>query len=351
MDENSKERKKLKTSTIIYALIIIVFAFLVFIGVLIYGLGKKNKLTETAAKHLPYPAAVIDYKNIITLGELNENIQSVRKFYESQDFSKVGLRIDFSTDEGKKRLKIKEKEVINKMIEDKIIEILANKNGIKVTNDMLDQAVSRQLEQYGSAGIEGNLDRLYGWTIDDFKSKIVRGSLYKEELEKVFAEESSTSIEKSRSKIEEAEKELDSKKNFTDAAKKYSDGATAQEGGEMGWYKRNQIIPVLADSIFSLDAGKRSGIVESELGYHIAELEEKKKENDEELVRFRQIFVRKMNFADWLSEKMKDFKVWIPVKDYYWNKESLTAEFKNQDLIDFERKSLEDFQGDASIIF
>ena len=39
------------------------------------------------------------------------------------------------------------------------------------------------------------------------------------------------------------------------------------------------------------------------------------------------------------------------MRDYYWNHESLTVEFKNEDLKKFEEKVLEDFQGDASVMF
>ncbi len=343
----------MKISTIILSILIIIIVYLMAVGVLVYGARTKNKITDFTTKYIPYPAVIINYKNFVTVSELSENLQSVKKFYENQDFSKVGLRVDFSTEDGKKRLKVNEREILNKMIEDKAIEILAKKNGIKITKEMVDQSVSRKMEEYSSSEetMEGNLGRLYGWTVADFKVKIVEPSLYKEELVKIFAAQQKDSNNQIRGKIEKAQEELAAKADFAEVARKYSDGSTAQEGGELGWYKKDQIIPALADKVFSLEVGKYSDIIESELGFHIAQLEEKKTENNEDLVRFRQIFVRKKDFASWLGDKMKDLKVWIPLKDYYWDKLSLSAEFKDQNLKDFEKNIRENSQGDASVIF
>jgi len=114
---------------------------------------------------------------------------SIRRFYENQDFSSLGLRFDFNTDDGKKRLKIREKELINKMIEDSAVEILAQERGINISKKTVKDNVDRKMDEYGNREIVGeNLDNLYDWTIDDFKDKIVRPSLYKDALEKWLAE-------------------------------------------------------------------------------------------------------------------------------------------------------------------
>lgn len=345
------KKEKVKITTVVYSVIIVIIGCMILVGILIYGFGVNNKITKISVKYIPYPAVIIDSKNFVTIGEFSSNLKSIKSFYENQDFSQIGLRIDFSTKEGKKRMKIQERQLLNKMIEDKVIEELVRQSGVKITNEIVDQKVLRKLDKYGDKqSVEENLANFYGWTIEDFKKKIVKADLYKEELEKIF-ESQDNSGDELKSKIEDAKRELESKKDFSDVARDYSDGSTAQGGGELGWVAKEQLIPGLAESVFNIKEGERSGIIESELGFHIIKVEEKKLEEDVEIVKIRQIFVRKRNIADWLEEEISDMKIYIPLKDYYWDKNVLEAQFKNENLRKFEKEIIKEFQGDASLIY
>ncbi len=345
------KKEKVKIATVIYSVVIFIIVYVVLVGILIYGLGINNKITDVSAKYIPYPAAIIDSKNFVTIGEFDSNLKSIKSFYENQDFSQIGLRVDFSTEEGKRRMKIQERQLLNKMIEDKVIEALARQNGVRITNEIVNQEVSRKLDEYGNKqSVEENLANFYGWTIEDFKKKIVKADIYKKEMEKIL-ESQDSSGDKLKSKMEDAKKELESGRDFSDVARDYSEGSTAQDGGELGWITKEQLIAKLDEAVFGAKEGERSGIIESELGFHIVEVEKKKTEEDVEMVKVRQIFVRKKNLADWLEEKMGDIKIYIPLKDYYWDKDGLEAQFKDENLKEFEKKIIEKFQGDASLIY
>jgi foldase protein PrsA len=348
-----KDKKiKVKPSVVVYSLLIIIAVFFAAVTALVYGFGTGSKIAKVAVKYIPFPAAVVDYCHFISIGQLDSNLQSVRNFYESQDFSEVGLRVDFSTEDGEKRLKVRERQLLNKMIEDKVMELLARQKGIRINQKLVSQNVSRKLQEYGNKEeVKEDLARLYNWNLEDFEEKVVRPDMYKDELEKIAYEESKSRRQDAEEKIKKAKQELDSGKEFSETARSYSEGLTAQDGGELGWFKKEQLLPKLAEIAFSLNEGDASQIIESELGYHIINLEEKKSEESGELVRISQIFVRQFSFADWLEEQMKDIKFFVPIKDYYWNQESLTAEFRSEDLKKFEEKILEEFQGDASVMF
>jgi parvulin-like peptidyl-prolyl isomerase len=346
-----KKLKKVRWSTIIYAMFSLAIVFFLASVVAIYALPRSIGALQTFAESSPYPLVVVDHREVIAFRDLSQNMASIKRFYESQDFSQVGLRVDFTTEEGQQRFKVREKEVLNKMIEDAAIIRLAQKRGLTVTDDDAAQSVRRQLEEYGSADeVTSNLERLYGWTLDDFQEKIVVPSLYKEKLMASFQKEIDTSSA-AQKKIDVAQQSLRNGSDFSDVAKQYSDGQTAADGGELGWLSSDDLAPELRQSVASQKVGVPGGIIESSLGYHIVLVEELKKENDRQLYRVRQIFAKKVAFADWLTSQMKSLSVWVLSPEYHWNTDEARVDFKSQELRDFEKDLYKKTSGDALFFF
>lgn len=333
---DASKKTNIKLSVAVGVAIVLIMTYTAVIGILIYGFGADNPLTRKTSDLIPFPCAIVD-GDFITLSELNEKTAAVRRFYENQDFSSVGMRVDFSTPDGKKRLKIKEKDVLDKMIEDSIIENQANRNGIKITSEMVSQEVRRTMVEYGSEDqVRENIDRLYGWTIADFEKNAVKPDLYKEQL---FDNLKSTdaSYKEAKRKIEEASSELGRRGNFGELAKKYSEGESAQNEGDLGWFEESQMLPEIAQKAFSLEKGQVSELIESPLGYHIIKVEDKKTESGVEKVHIRQIFVRTKTMADWLDQYKKKVKIYIPLKGYQWGRETNLTEFSSPEMRDFEK--------------
>ena len=298
------------------------------------------------------PAMIIDGKSQISFSEVWKNMSAMRKFYETQDYSQVGMRVDFSTDDGKKRLMIKERELLNKMVEDRFVEVLAKENGISLAKADIDSSVQAKMDEYGSKDdVVRDLEAHYGWNIEDFKNEIVAPALYREQLAKKIDELSSEENAKFKQKIEKAQQELKNGIDFAQVAQKYSDGSTAQNGGELGWVSASQLEPALASAIFESKSSERFEIIESSLGYHIVDVEEKKKDNNEDVTRIRQVFVKKKTFASWLDEQIKTRGANIMLKGFSWDKNAGEVVFSSNDLKLFEKDAMEKAQGDASLLF
>lgn len=64
--------------------------------------------------------------------------------------------------------------------------------------------------------------------------------------------------------------------DFALLAKTYSEGPYADSGGDMGWVKEGELMARINDLVFELDENEISGILKTDLGFHIFMAEEKK---------------------------------------------------------------------------
>lgn len=329
----------------------VVVIFLLLISILLYGFGRTdNVVVKKVSVLLPFPSAM-GSNFWISRGELEKRTDAVVHFYENQDFGELGLRVDFSTEEGKKRLKIKEKDVLERLIEDRIVEKLASERRLKISTSEVSQAVERKIGEYSSGDyLRENMDRLYGWNLDDFEENIVKPDLYKENLS-AYVENNESDFQEARKKIEEADLELKKGKDFFEVAKNRSEGESGSSGGDLGWFTKKQILSDIVEKVFSQKIGERSEILESSLGFHIIRVEEKKNENGDEMIKLRQIFVRKKDFGDWLTEQKKNFNILVPEPGLRWNKNEGRLDFEKEEMQKYEEQVKENPTGDASLIF
>jgi parvulin-like peptidyl-prolyl isomerase len=347
-----ESNKKIKLGTILQTVVMLVILYIILIGILIYGLNMDNAVIRASAKVIPYPAAVISSKHVVLISELQKNLKSVQNFYENQNFSEAGLRVDFSTENGRKRLLVKKKEILNKLIENKIVEMLARERGIAISNDAVTQAVGEEIEKYGNKDetLE-NLQKLYGWSQGDFEKNLVKPDLYQAALEK-YVRENEIDFQKAKEKIGQALDEIkNNRRDFSEVAKEYSEGESAKNGGDLGWFSAEQMLPQLSVVAFTLAKGEMSDTIESALGYHVIILDDKKTGDGVEKIKIRQIFVKTENFGEWLAKQEKNIKIFIPLKDFSWNTEIGEVELKEKDMQFFEQNLDKNSVGDASVMF
>lgn len=213
------------------------------------------------------------------------------------------------------------KQLLNSMIEEKLIYAQAELDSITVTEDEINQRIDYQInvftQQYGSIA---NIEKIYGMNIDRIKRELrddVRKSLMTQRLqEKNFGkvEASKREIEdffetykdsigsipekvnifhifqnpKAGEKLKKKFREkalalLDSikaGKDFAELAKKYSDDpGSAAQGGDLGFVKRGVFYPEFEEVAYKLNVGQISGVVESPVGFHIIQLLERRGES------------------------------------------------------------------------
>jgi parvulin-like peptidyl-prolyl isomerase len=208
------------------------------------------------------------------------------------------------------------RKVLDRIIEEKLIEQEARKSGIKVTSKEIEGAVEdvKQKNKISQEGLEKAL-AADGLTLEAFKKdlerRILRGKLVnsavkveqkagEKELMEFFQNNvnqyrvnesyrpahilflipQDATPEQIRGIRKKSQKVLGRIKEGADFAKmamEYSeDTSSGKEGGDLGHFKKGELLPALEKEAMRLQVGEVSGLIRTELGFHILKLLDRK---------------------------------------------------------------------------
>ena len=149
----------------------------------------------------------------------------------------------------------------------------------QMRDDMRDQLIVDKMKQKVLADVT-----VTPAEVRDFFNKIPKDSLpyFNQEVEiaEIVYKPKANEGEKGKAKAQLEglrEQIVNGKMPFEDLAKKYSqDLGSGREGGDLGWAKRGKFVPEFEAQAFKLEEGQMSQVFESEFGYHILQLIERR---------------------------------------------------------------------------
>jgi parvulin-like peptidyl-prolyl isomerase len=101
---------------------------------------------------------------------------------------------------------------------------------------------------------------------------------------------------KNREKAEQVLQRVHNGEDFAALAKEFStDPGSKDKGGDLGWFGSGQMVPEFEKAAFALKPGEVSGVVQSQFGFHIIKVEERKTETKDgkpqEMIHARHILI------------------------------------------------------------
>ena len=294
---------------------------------------------------LPLRGEVIDKivarvgEEVITLSEVEERLEPVlkqyKKIYSGQDWGK--------------RVRIAREEILEGLIEEKILLQEAKKLNLEVTEREMEEVIkdlkSRFLsEEEFKKAIEKEGKDFRQFKEDIKKQLLIKKVLQIEVLSKIkvslkemeefyhqYQDDFSLPPEVNLSQIlikggsKEAEEKakqiwgrIQKGEDFYMLAKEFSEGPFADQGGRIGFVKENHLLPEIRLKIKSIKVGEISSPIKCSDGYHIIKLEGIKKvpprpfEEVKEEIR-NILFKKKANQAieEWIKKKKEELGVEI----------------------------------------
>lgn len=265
-EENDSQKKKKRWPWVLAAVIVVMLLVVVGPYWMVYQYRGSNSVKTWLKNTFPFPVAYAD-SEFIALQTLEDNITSAEYFFDQQE------AYGFQAAEKPSSSELRTNE-LDHLIDYTLLKHIARDRGMTVADADIDTYFNDEILPQATGGeqeIEQTLQDLYGWSVSDFKKRVLEEVVLKQKFRESISSDAEIDAEtkaKAQAVYEEIQQNSDTP--FSDFALQYSDDAgTAQNGGSLGSFGKGIMVQEFEDAAFAMNVGDVSQPVKTEYGYHI----------------------------------------------------------------------------------
>ncbi|MBN1526923.1 MAG: peptidylprolyl isomerase [Candidatus Omnitrophica bacterium] len=271
------------------------------IALLIASVATFAALGALAGAEVVDKIAIVVNDEIITQGEIDETLAPIYEQY----------RAVYYGDELMRKVEEARRKVIAQIIEDRLVLSEAKRQGITVEEAEIDARIADTMKRFGSYEQFEKVLAQQGMTMKKlrlrYKEQIMSRKLidqkvggkiaispvevsdyYKAHFNEYIQPEEvrvrnilirprqgmepEAALILAQDVCERAKKGED----FSELVKRYSEGPHAEDGGDLGYVKRGDLLPEIEKIVFILPEGQVSEVIQTGLGYHVFKVEAKR---------------------------------------------------------------------------
>lgn len=269
---------------------------LVVAGIIWYVVGirsvkglSESSFALTTAGVFNIPVAEVNGEKV-PYTEYVDNLQAMKMFYDTEAEATTRPSEAEMSD-----------YILSRLLVNQLVAQVAEEYNVSLEQSDIDTIIETKLltsfESREKA--EEEIMKRYGWTLDEFVQNIVVPTELEQKLSVAYLESVKDPSEKEAVKTA-AQGVLDRIKggeSFETLAKEFGSDSSAESGGDLGWFAKGVMVPAFETAVFALEKGKLAeNLVETEFGYHIVRLDDRRMVKDQEGVEVEEVKARHILF-------------------------------------------------------
>jgi parvulin-like peptidyl-prolyl isomerase len=283
-----KPRIKLKWSWVVAVffgiIIILIISAYVFIG---------STFSDVISKGFSLPAAFVGSKEV-SLGDYSQRNEILQKVPGN-----VRDENSLSGSEQKNAL-------LEKMIQNKVAEIIAKREKVNVSDSDIQKAYEFRQKISG----QEKLAEKYGMSETEFKNIFTKPEVINTKLAIALAGDTNSNAT-AHKKLKDAKEKLAQGMSFEDVAATFSDDeASAKIGGDVGFVSYKELAPEYFDEVSNVK-DQKVHFVATRYGLYLFEVLDKDNSGPDRSARFhvKQVFIKTIDYSKWLQDQVRQYRI------------------------------------------
>ncbi|MBI4435353.1 peptidyl-prolyl cis-trans isomerase [Candidatus Uhrbacteria bacterium] len=282
---------------VVLASALVVFALL---STQVYARPLEDGLVRALAQVIPYPALSVDGKTV-TLKEFLTEYEALQQYFgDAGEQAPPQEQLEIAIAD----------TLVNKMA----IQQLAKMYGVELDEERVEQYYQDVIAQDGEEAFAQNLSQTFGWTTQEFRTRIVESIVLALQMTDVVLADTSTQQPRAEL-VQAAYVRVQGGEDFATIAKDVHAGFEGIES-DLGYVKASVIPESWANQVTSLEEGQTTEVIELPEGYAVFKLAEKIVAGDETQLHLLSITIPKVS----LEEVVEEYLTSVEVKRYVGEK-------------------------------